>query len=90
MTRTNGEATKTVAQEIAELRGLPVSELVVRYKVAFDFLNEKEWKLLRDMTLTINTIFGWDFNSCECLRQDGEFYPCGVAGYDCQDPSAAP
>ena len=35
MTRRNGKAAKTVAQEIAELRGLPVPELVIRYEAAF-------------------------------------------------------
>ena len=31
------------------------------------------------MTLTINTFFGWDFNSCEALRKDGVFYPIDFA-----------
>ena len=34
---------------------------------------------LRDMTLTINTFFGWDFNSCEALRKDGVFHPIDFA-----------
>ena len=38
-----------------------------------------EAALLRDMTLTINTFFGWDFNSCEALRKDGVFYPIDFA-----------
>ena len=29
----------------------------------------------RDMTLTINAFFGWDFNSCEALRKDGDLVP---------------
>jgi hypothetical protein len=31
------------------------------------------------MTLTINTFFGWDFNSCEALRKEGVFYPIDFA-----------
>ena len=36
---------------------------------------DDEAELLRDMTLTINAFFGWDFNSCEALRQDGDLAP---------------
>ncbi len=57
----------------------PSAALHDRYKVDFFFLDEDEMQLLRDMTLTINTFFGWDFNSCECLRQEGEFYPIDFA-----------
>ena len=34
---------------------------------------------LSDMTLTINSFFGWDFNSCEALRQDGVWHPIDFA-----------
>ncbi len=34
---------------------------------------------LIDTTLTINSFFGWDFNSCEALRQDGQWYPIDFA-----------
>lgn len=57
----------------------PSAPLHDRYKVAFDFVDHESWSLLRDMTLTINTFFGWDFNSCECLRKDGEYYPIDFA-----------
>jgi hypothetical protein len=50
-----------------------------RYKVAFNVVDSEEWSLLRDLTLTINSLFGWDFNSCECLRSDGEFFPIDFA-----------
>jgi hypothetical protein len=33
-----------------------------------DFLSADDEAVLRDMTLTINTFFGWDFNSCESAR----------------------
>ncbi len=41
--------------------------------------NAEEAALLEDMVLTINTFFGWDFNSCETLRADGVFYPIDFA-----------
>ena len=50
-----------------------------RYQVDFHFLEGKEYKRLRDITLTINSFFGWDFNSCECLRKESEFYPIDFA-----------
>lgn len=34
---------------------------------------------LIDTTLTINSFFGWDFNSCEALRQDQTWYPIDFA-----------
>ena len=34
---------------------------------------------MRDMTLTINAFFGWDFNSCEALRRDGTWHPIDFA-----------
>ena len=57
----------------------PSAPLHGRYRVAFDFLSAEEGELLADMVLTINTFFGWDFNSCETLRKDGEFYPIDFA-----------
>ena len=32
-------------------------------------------RTLIDTTLTINSFFGWDFNSCEALRQGGDVVP---------------
>jgi hypothetical protein len=57
----------------------PSAPLHERYQVAFNFLDGEEARSLRNMTLTINTFFGWDFNSCEALRQDGVFYPIDFA-----------
>ncbi len=57
----------------------PAAALHDRYKVDFGFVAGDEWSLLEDMVLTINTFFGWDFNSCESLRRDGEFIPIDFA-----------
>ena len=35
MKRRNVKATKSIAEEIAELRGLPLRDLVVRYKAVY-------------------------------------------------------
>ena len=38
-----------------------------------------ERQTLVDTTLTINSFFGWEFNSCEALRQNGEWRPIDFA-----------
>jgi hypothetical protein len=50
-----------------------------RYTLEENFLTPADRELLSDMTLTINAFFGWDFNSCEALRQDGEWFPIDFA-----------
>jgi hypothetical protein len=57
----------------------PAAPLHDRYKVEFDFLSADDQALLRDMVLTINAFFGWDFNSCECLLRDGVYHPIDFA-----------
>jgi len=57
----------------------PSAPLHARYKTNADFVDEEELSVLRDMTLTINTFFGWDFNSCEALRRNGVFHPIDFA-----------
>jgi len=57
----------------------PGAPLHDRYRVERDFLSEDEAALLGDMTLTINSFFGWDFNSCEGLRQGEDWYPIDFA-----------
>ena len=57
----------------------PAAPLHQRYGTARDFLDPADESLLQDITLTINTFFGWDFNSCECLLRDGVWYPIDFA-----------
>ncbi len=50
-----------------------------RYRVDRNFMSADDESVVRDMTLTINSFFGWDFNSCEALRRDGVFHPIDFA-----------
>jgi hypothetical protein len=68
-----------VGPQFTIIRYDPSAALHDRYKVDFDFVSAEESSLLRDMTLTINAFFGWDFNSCECLRRNGSFHPIDFA-----------
>jgi hypothetical protein len=57
----------------------PTAPLHSRYTMDRGFLAPEDEALLADMTLLINTFFGWDFNSCEALHQDGAWYPIDFA-----------
>ncbi|MEM9627357.1 MAG: hypothetical protein AAGA21_14060 [Pseudomonadota bacterium] len=57
----------------------PSAPLHDRYRQDIDFLPEEDQSVLEDMTLTINAFFGWDFNSCEALRQGGVWHPIDFA-----------
>jgi hypothetical protein len=57
----------------------PSAPLHDRYTMDRDPLGAEEAGVLRDMTLTINGFFGWDFNSCEALRREGTFHPIDFA-----------
>jgi hypothetical protein len=57
----------------------PTAPLHDRYTMDRDFVSASEAQTLRDMTLTINAFFGWDFNSCEALRSEGRWVPIDFA-----------
>ena len=57
----------------------PGAPLHDRYQIKKDFVNDDERSVLEDMTMTINSFFGWDFNSCESLHRDGTWYPIDFA-----------
>ncbi len=57
----------------------PSAPLHDRYTMAHDFLTREDASLMHDLTLTINAMFGWDFNSCEALRSHGEWFPIDFA-----------
>jgi len=50
-----------------------------RYLPDRNFCSKEDEQVMVDTCLTINTFFGWDFNSCEALRKDGVFYPIDFA-----------
>ncbi|HSR66893.1 MAG TPA: hypothetical protein VLU25_03035 [Acidobacteriota bacterium] len=57
----------------------PSAPLHGRYRLERDFLPPEDAQLLRDITLTINSFFGWDFNSCEALYAGGDWHPIDFA-----------
>ncbi len=61
----------------------PDAPLHDRYtmKKEADFLSAEDRQVLEDTTLTINAFFGWDFNSCESLRNTntGVWHPIDFA-----------
>jgi hypothetical protein len=57
----------------------PSAPLHDRYTMDRDVLPADEHAVMRDMTLTINGFFGWDFNSCEAMRRDGTWHPIDFA-----------
>jgi hypothetical protein len=57
----------------------PGAALHDRYTPDADFLDAKDDSFIRDITLTINAFFGWDFNSCEALRSKGTWHPIDFA-----------
>lgn len=57
----------------------PSAPLHDRYRREVNFLDDDDNAVLNDMTATINSFFGWDFNSCEALRRDGVWHPIDFA-----------
>jgi hypothetical protein len=57
----------------------PAAPLHERYTTKTDFMTPAEEQHLRKITLTINSFFDWEFNSCETLRKDGLWYPIDFA-----------
>ena len=57
----------------------PAAPLHDRYTMDREFLSDDDAAVLEELTLTINTFFGWDFNSCEALRSEGTWWPIDFA-----------
>jgi hypothetical protein len=57
----------------------PSAPLHDRYTMRRDVVGAEDAALLRDLTLTINALFGWDFNSCESLRSGKTWHPIDFA-----------
>lgn len=57
----------------------PSQPLHDRYRMTTGFLSDAHRAKLRAITLTINSFFGWDFNSAEVLRRGDAFHPIDFA-----------
>lgn len=57
----------------------PSAPLHGRYVPERGFLGNADAQVLEDTVLTINSFFGWDFNSCESLHQGGTWHPIDFA-----------
>jgi hypothetical protein len=68
-----------IGPQVQVVRYDPEAALHARYCVDFFFVDGKEWSYLVDQMLTINGFFNWEFNSCESLRRDGQFFPIDFA-----------
>ena len=68
-----------IGPQVRVMKYDPSQPLHQRYRVDRDFMSKEDEQLVIDTTLTINTFFGWDFNSCEMLSRDGVYYPIDFA-----------
>lgn len=50
-----------------------------RYTTERDFCSKEDEQVMVDTCQTINSFFGWDFNSVEALRKGGVFHPIDFA-----------
>ena len=57
----------------------PSAPLHDRYTTDDGAVPQDQRQQLIDTTLTINSFFGWEFNSCEALRQGSTWYPIDFA-----------
>jgi len=57
----------------------PAAPLHDRYQMDSSFLTDADKDTLSKMTMVINAFFGWDFNSCEALRGNGQWQPIDFA-----------
>jgi hypothetical protein len=67
-----GPQTKTILYD-------PSQPLHGRYTTQKDFISATDQELIEDITLTINSFFGWDFNSCEALLKNHIWHPIDFA-----------
>jgi hypothetical protein len=58
----------------------PEAPLHDRYMAGhYPGITAPDFDTLRKITVTINSFFGWEFNSCESLRKDGVWHPMDFA-----------
>jgi hypothetical protein len=67
-----------IGPQLRMVRYQPSEPLHDRYSLDMDLDAETKAEL-RNITLTINAFFGWDFNSAEVLRSAGKMHPIDFA-----------
>jgi hypothetical protein len=68
-----------IGPQVHAVRYDPDAPLHDRYTQDRDFLDAGQLRTVRDITLTINAFFGWDFNSAEMLYADQVWHPIDFA-----------
>lgn len=68
-----------IGPQVRVMKYDPSQPLHGRYTTERDFVGPDDEQVVIDTCLTINTFFGWDFNSVEALRRDGVFHPIDFA-----------
>ena len=68
-----------IGPQVRKISYDPTAPLHQRYETKRDFLSKRDERVLEDVTLTINSFFGWDFNSCESLLKNGVWHPIDFA-----------
>ncbi|MCA8952713.1 MAG: hypothetical protein KDE27_24600 [Planctomycetes bacterium] len=68
-----------IGPQVRIIKYVAENPLHERYTTERGFCSAADERTMVDTCLTINTFFGWDFNSCEALRRDGVFYPIDFA-----------
>jgi len=63
-----------VGPQMIQVRYDPSAPLHDRYVPGPSGLEPQDARLLEDMTLVINAFFGWDFNSCEAMRNEAGWH----------------
>ncbi len=68
-----------IGPQINVIRYDPDQPLHDRYRIDFNFLDADGYQRATRITRTINAFFGWDFNSCELLRNAEDMHPIDFA-----------
>lgn len=68
-----------IGPQVISLNYDPSQPMHGRYQIDHNFLTAKKGQEARMITKTINSIFRWDFNSCEAILKDGKLQPIDFA-----------
>jgi hypothetical protein len=68
-----------IGPQVNVIRYDPDQPLHDRYRIDFNYLDADGYQRATRVTRTINAFFGWDFNSCELLRNAEDMHPIDFA-----------